>query len=233
MSESKILSKALKWAIKRYDNLNRAANKVTTEKVVQYLINKGADANTKATSTYSYIPGTKTKQVVPVLHIAIHASFRDVAEVLICKGADLDAKAQIWMQRTALHLAAENDLGEIIDLLINKGANIEADDWWGHSPLYVAATEGDLFAVEVLVEAGADPKMFGLLADVASFQSATHVLQFLLAKGADPNDEDKSMQSALYRAVLNCCVENAHALLEHGAEDSAALHFVQNRNFRK
>ncbi|KAK5062904.1 hypothetical protein LTR84_004980 [Exophiala bonariae] len=227
-SNEQNLGKALIWAINDYDVWNRGAKTVPTEKVVQYLIEMGADVNTKAVSNYSYVPGARGKNLVPVLHLATHAGMRAVVEVLLIKGAFFDAKD--WMQRTALHLAAENDLSDTIALLHSRGADINAEDHWGHDALRIAAMMGNFETVQVLISAGANVQAAGLIADVSAHQGTARVLRFLLDQGSNPNDQDRSQRTAVYRAAEQTLIENVRVLLDFGADTSTALYLVENRH---
>ena len=76
------------------------------------------------------------KNLTP-LHYAVDSNSVDIAEILIEKGVDINAKTDrqefLWMknggERTPLHYAArKNNSTKMIELLISKGADIEARD---------------------------------------------------------------------------------------------------------
>jgi cytohesin len=71
------------------------------------------------------------------LHFAAGGGHKEVAELLIAKGADVNAKVAIW-GRTPLHFAAWNGHKEVAELLIAKGANVNARDAGGGTPLDLA-----------------------------------------------------------------------------------------------
>ena len=100
------------------------------------LINKGEDVNEKSSM------GT-------LLHIAVRQNLKEIVELLIAKGADVNAKAfQIGDDAekgggfTPLHDAARGGFEEIAKLLIESGAEVNAKVQ-GETPLHVAAFIGE------------------------------------------------------------------------------------------
>ena len=68
-----------------------------------------------------------------LLHYAAGEGRKEIAELLIAKGADVDAKdEEEW---TPLHSAAYVGNKEIVELLIAKGADLNAKDDDGKTPL--------------------------------------------------------------------------------------------------
>ena len=125
--------------------------------VCEYLISKGADVN--AGSEFGFFPlggiiSTQTERGVeifkllvdhgadyninfggyPLLHQAVyscnHESVRNIAEFLISKGVDINAKG--YQDKTPLHMV---DCTEICELLLSKGADVNARDNQGFTPL--------------------------------------------------------------------------------------------------
>ena len=67
--------------------------------------------------------GVITTIVHTPLHYAAIEGHKEIAELLIAKGADVNFKGGD-VPRTALHYAAENHEKEIVELLIANGANV-------------------------------------------------------------------------------------------------------------
>ncbi len=79
---------------------------------------------------------------------------REVAELLIRRGADIQVKDAFG--RTPLHRAAEAGRTEVVQLLIDKGADVNARDGVNNTPLHGAAEYGVKGVVEILIENNAD-----------------------------------------------------------------------------
>ncbi len=91
----------------------------------------------------------------PLLHQAAAAchneSVMKIAEFLIFKGADINAKG--YQDKTPLHMTGCRKLG---NLLILKGADIEARDKDGQTPLWKACSNDNVSISKLLISKGAD-----------------------------------------------------------------------------
>jgi uncharacterized protein len=145
------------------------------------------------------------------------------AKVLLDHGAKVDAR-EGWHGETALMWAVAQGQAEMAKVLIAAGADVGArsnlNKWerqntmeprekWlplgNFTPLLFAAREGQLEAVKVLAEAGAD--LNAVDADgispmlIAIINGHYDVAAFLVNRGADPNLADKTGRTALFSAV--------------------------------
>ena len=105
------------------------------------------------------MPGGQT-----ALHWTIEYGHTEIAEGLIAKGADVNAKND--GERTPLHTAADRSQGtaanishkEIIELLIAKGANVNAKitsgPIRGYTPLYLAVINNNTEIADLLRKHG-------------------------------------------------------------------------------
>ena len=79
------------------------------------------------------------------LHTTIYRGYWDIAELLVCSGADLDNKSHQHDNNTPLHLALQYDYQDhssLIGALIEKGANTEIMNEDGNTPLEAAMRFG-------------------------------------------------------------------------------------------
>jgi ankyrin repeat protein len=133
--------------------------------IVELLISKGADISPLHFAIYmkdeakarSLIEGganvnKRTPYGTPPLQRAVDCGFRDIVDLLITKGADVNAKDNgDW---TPLHSAVYGHK-DIVELLISKGANVNAKDGNRRTPLYYAKEQRHTEIVELLKKHGA------------------------------------------------------------------------------
>ncbi len=92
------------------------------------------------------------------LHLAAFFGRRDLAESLIERGAEVDARSTNAMKNTPLHAATAGKKAELVKLLLEEGANANARQEGGWTPLHGAAQNGDREIIEMLLAHDADLK---------------------------------------------------------------------------
>ena len=121
--------------------------------VVRQLISHGADLNAECQTINEY---ADVVEWTP-LHVAIFSGTPPIGRTLLEHGANPNAPDNLGA--TALHLASrvhESGTTEV-ELLLEYGANVDVRDAVGRTPLHEAAYWGNLEAVVVLLNRGADP----------------------------------------------------------------------------
>ena len=111
---------------------------------VQAELDKGVDVNAK----HWAFGGTP-------LHQAVIGDHKEIAELLIANGADLNAKDTFG--GTPLHQAAFHGHKEIAELLITNGADVNAKYVDGKTPLFGGYFNAGL--IELLIKNGANPNL--------------------------------------------------------------------------
>ena len=91
------------------------------------------------------------------LHFAAFFGYPGAVDLLLERGAEVDAFGRGWMTGTALHSAASREGAEIVGRLLDAGADPNVRQSAGWTPLHAAAHNGDLASLDLLLAAGADP----------------------------------------------------------------------------
>jgi ankyrin repeat protein len=180
------------------------------------------------------------------LMVASRAGSSDVVELLLAHGANANARAA--RDQTALMWAVAEKHPEVVKALLRHGADFHAKSavWTevmavpphgylpynraiphgGETALMFAARVDDLPSARLLVAAGADVNdqdAWGVSAvTLAAHSGFFDVMDFLLAKGADP-DRAAAGFTALQIAVMRRDEKMAADLLDHGADPNAPL----------
>ena len=134
----------------------------------------------------------KKKNQTP-LHYAAENNSKEIGEILISKGADLNIKTNenkgfflIKGGRTPIHYAAEKNSKDIFKVLISKGADINAKDIIDLNIIL-------LFLIILIQNLIWDFNKKQLTAlHIAADKNSKEIAEILLLKGADINAKDKS-----------------------------------------
>ena len=92
-----------------------------------------------------------------VLHMAATHGFTEIAEILIKKGFNVNAKE--YSDHTPLHEAANSNHTLMMKLLISHGAEIDAQSDYLETPLHVATNQNHVEVVGMLLKCGANPNI--------------------------------------------------------------------------
>ena len=125
---------------------------------------------------------------------------KGIVEMLITRGADVNAKAEGgW---TPLHYATGGNDKEIVELLIAKGANMNAKNARDQiTPLHWAAWRGHKEVTELLIAKGAGVntknRSGGTPLHNATWKGHKEIVELLITKGADVNAKDVNDETPL------------------------------------
>lgn len=144
--------------------------------------------------------------------------------------------------QTPLHLAAQNGNAGVARLLIEAGANINQSDNAQMTPLHWAVSnaiklkEGGTEAIELLLNAGADPNSQTQDGDTALHLVAptdrSDIVQLLLPKKANPNSPNKREIWPITLAAVRNQIQNLKLLLAAGGNSNYS-YSVSNQNGTK
>jgi ankyrin repeat protein len=184
--------------------------------MVRTLLDAGADVNSMGTDN----------QTALMLAISVGPQAQKIAELLIQRGADVNA-IETFRGQNALMWAAAGNMPDIVDQIIAKGAtNInmraKSDDWarmvtsepraqfgtrhtGGLTALLYATRAGCLRCAQALVKAGAEiekPNPDGITPLLNALDNGKYdVANFLLDQGANPRTWDMNGRTPIYSAV--------------------------------
>lgn len=172
-------------------------------------------------------PDTRTAEGTTALMLA--ARNLEKVKLLLDRGSDVNARAATGL--TALMVAARyRGNTEVVRLLLKKGAKANADKGVevrnDASALFFAVMSGDLQTVAALVDAGArlqdKMKVLGTFfvspLAFATFEDDAALVDYLIGKGADPNELDTDGISVLGSAVIGNHAATVEVLLKRGAK---------------
>lgn len=190
----------------------------------ELLLSLGADVNMMTVRDgYSAIHMMVEYNRVEMLH-AVHR---------ICgNAADFNATTRLHVE-TPLHMAAYHGFPDVVRFLLEvaPNVNIRAESRSGRTPLAVAAGDGDIEIVRLLVRAGApvnhqtSQQTPPPLCDAAA-SGKFYVVQFLCENGADVLWQSDSGTSALSMAASNGYADVVEYLAEAmGSHQDTAMYF--------
>jgi ankyrin repeat protein len=147
--------------------------------IFKFLVEKGADVN---------LPD---KQGLCALHFVALRGERELADLLISKGADINSNKNVG-GATPLGIAVSRGHKDIVELLIAKGAQLNLKDKRGNTPLLRAMSAGQ-----------------------------QDIIKLLLTKGASVHEKDSMGSTPLLLAALNGQKDLVELFISHGANVNA------------
>ena len=173
------------------------------------------------------IQKTGADDVTP-LHAAVWRGSRQIAVALIQAGADVNAQNKVHLQ-TPLHLCAFHDHDRMTAILVKAGAKLDLTDHGGATPVQMAAYQGSVNTLNVLL--AADPHQdvenlahsYGLSAfHFAVKNGHIRVVEALIDTGVDLTHKSDKGLTALHIAAEEGDVAMIKLLVKYGAADMHA-----------
>lgn len=167
----------------------------------------------------------RARQASTALQISARRNEIEIVQILLMKGADVNAHPEARNGRTALQAAVTSGNCDIIQILLNAGANINdrMSHIGGRTALQAAAAKGDVALIELLLSLGAKVNFpaaeNGGRTALQAAVERNHIssVRTLLAAGADVDaiPGERNGVSALHAAILKGNPEMIQLLLHH------------------
>jgi ankyrin repeat protein len=184
------------------------------EKVVQILLNAGADVNAQAQGVRD---GNSN-----ALYEASAGGHEKVVQILVDRGADVNAQGARY--GTALSIASAGSNEKIVQMLLDRGADINALGDYG-TALSLASALGNEKVIQILVDRGADVNAqggrYGTALSAAMMLGNEKIVQILLNRGADVNCQGGFYGNALCEALARGYEKIVQILVDRGADVNA------------
>lgn len=182
--------------------------------IVKLMLQNGAQINNRSSLTQE-----------PDLIVASGWARKDIVQLLLQHGADIETSGDFPLFSTALGVASENGHVPVSELLLQHGANVNARNAMNETPLQLAGEQGHLHVAQLLLRHGASvnarDEFHNPPLTLASENGHLHVVQLLLGHGADVHASNINGRSPLTFAIENGHLGVAHLLLQHGANVDA------------
>lgn len=140
----------------------------------------------------------------------------------------LAAREAINRKKSAFLDAVRHNKPKDVRRLIADHTDIYNTKYQGEKPLYLAVSHGNTELVQILLDAGLDPKdVPNILIRAAVFPRNANVVRQLIATGVNLDATDQYGDTALIAAINNLQWDSAHALIDAGAN----LNILGARNY--
>lgn len=157
------------------------------------------------------------------LHFAAKLNQKDIAEYLVFKGGEMNARGNDIIDFTPVTWAIRNGNKEMTEMFLKNGANLQYRTWLGESYLHFAALFNRKELAEFFIDQGIDintVKNGGLTPlHIAVVAGNPDIVRLLVQKGADLELKSKDGGTPLHFAMAAQQNEIAAFLRQSGAKD--------------
>ena len=144
----------------------------------------------------------------------------EITEALVSFGEDIDVNKCNFKSITALYEAVNTEQLDVADFLLRHGAKVDCDDSSGKTPLHIAAANGSIQAIELLLRFHAQINQRDHDLQTAVFQTVKYgrsALLTLINNGADLNIPDMNNKFPLHASLEKDYLFALKALVKYRA----------------
>ena len=190
-----------------YGNALQAASWRGHDKIVELLLEQGADVNAQG----GYFGNA--------LQAASWLGHKEIVQMLLDKGADINIEGGYY--GNAIQAASLGGYLNVVRFLLEHGADVNIEGGCYGSALQAASVGDYPKTVQMLLEHGADINIeggfHGSALQAASFKGHKEIVRILLGRGAHMNDQSGLYGNALQAALSAGNEAVVQMLLKHGA----------------
>eukprot|EP00092_Neocalanus_flemingeri_P032202 GFUD01035000.1.p1 GENE.GFUD01035000.1~~GFUD01035000.1.p1 ORF type:complete len:809 (+),score=203.98 GFUD01035000.1:476-2902(+) len=162
------------------------------------------------------------------LHIASRNGDREIVELLVAAGTDLDQDSQIRGEFTPVYEAAKDGHSDIVRLLHSAGANLSLTDSAPlNSALHIASVRGHIKTVETLLELGVDVNLIMRYWNGPTGQTALYEVLVSGFNGSTTSNIETVRFLVDHGALLNMTTEYGQGLIFQVIINTGNLDFVK------
>src|SRR6476619_6212735 len=136
-----------------YSPLHKAVQEAN-EEIVNFLINNSPDIDFIEEMTPLCRAVHLGHIQIPLLHIALELNDKELVELLVKGGIDINAQNKF--KGPALHIATTQENRDLVEFLISNGADVNIEDEYGTTALHIAVSKGNISIEALLIKSGAN-----------------------------------------------------------------------------
>jgi len=177
--------------------------------IVKYLLEKGADIN------------TKDREGSTPLQNAAARGWLDIAKLLVEKGSNVNYRDDNDV--TSLHFACMSGNLDLVKYLVEKGADINAVSKIGRKPAVEGVFSGNIEIIRYMESKGADMKNLeagtgNTALHIATGRGNIDIIKYFISKGYDVNKKNDASQTPFTWAIGRGNTEVLKLFFENGAD---------------
>lgn len=147
-----------------------------------------------------------TKYSISVIEVAVVNARQQIVEILLKRNVDLTKTQQPVLYRAAFH-GYINIIKVLLNKQLNKNVDVDIKNYINSTPLWIAASNGHVNAVSLLLKHGADVDCMNLLGTTPIYAASSHghwrVVTMLRNYCADVNIYSIACPPPLHVAIIN------------------------------